>query len=76
MNETHSTKGLGQVIQIDEAKVQEHLGAIVRGIIKDHGGQICVEGEVGQGAIFVITLPRPKETPQIQSAAEVLPKAV
>ncbi|UCF31626.1 MAG: HAMP domain-containing protein [bacterium] len=31
--------------------------AVTFGIIKDHGGDIRVEGEPGQGAIFVITLP-------------------
>ena len=36
MNKDHSTTpGLGQVIQIDESKVQEHLGAIVRGTVEE-----------------------------------------
>lgn len=36
MNKEHSTTpGLGQVIQIDESKVQEHLGAIVRGTVEE-----------------------------------------
>ena len=36
MNKEHSTTpGLGQVIQIDESKVQEHLGEIVRGTVEE-----------------------------------------
>lgn len=35
MSEKDSTPKLGKVIQIDEAKVQEHLGEIVRGTVEE-----------------------------------------
>ncbi len=35
--------------------------AIVKKIIEEHGGTISVESEVGQGAHFVIALPRQPE---------------
>ena len=35
MNENTEGKGMGQVIQIDEARIRPHLGEIVRGIVED-----------------------------------------
>ena len=35
---------------------------ICRMIIEEHGGQIDVESELGEGTTFIIKLPKPKQS--------------
>jgi hypothetical protein len=35
MNEKPGTKAMGQVIQIDEARMRDHLGEMVRGTVEE-----------------------------------------
>ena len=35
MDEKPETKPMGQVIQIDEARIRDHLGEIVRGTVEE-----------------------------------------
>ena len=42
MDEKPETKPMGQVIQIDEARIRDHLGEMVRGTVR--GGAECDAG--------------------------------
>lgn len=52
MDEKPETKPLGQVIQIDEARIRDHLGEMVRGTVEEalnamldaEGDQLCGAG--------------------------------
>src|SRR4029450_11371457 len=57
MDEKPETKPMGQVIQIDEARIQDHLGEMVRGTVEEvlnamldaEADQLCGAGGDGRG---------------------------
>jgi putative transposase len=45
MDETTGTTSMGQVIQIDEARIRDHLGEMVRGTVEE-ALNAMLEGEL------------------------------
>jgi len=53
MDDRTESKPMGQVIQIDEARIRDHLGEMVRGTVEEALNAMCPSSEFsGEGWCF------------------------
>ena len=71
MSEDDGLKAMGQVIQIDEARIRDHLGAMVRGTVEETLNALLD----ASAAIFPFrTLAESGETPRLFGAEPPRPR--
>jgi hypothetical protein len=56
-------KAMGQVIQIDEARIRDHLGEMVRGTVKETLNPCRMPKLIGYAAQGVMSAVKPARTP-------------